>query len=205
MAIATTLDKTRKDLEKTLADRTPLYAVVGAGDLAVARLREAGAELNSRAAKLDPRTAPDQLKSLPAKAQHAIGDVVSTALTTYGDLAGRGKSLVTRVRKQEETTDLQDSAKTAVSRARAATTTAKKSAAATKTAAKRTTTTARKAAQDTASGGVRSSAKGTATTAKKSAAKTRTATRSAATSARKTAAAARKAAEATVSKVGDDA
>jgi len=224
MANTSTITKTRKDLEKTITEATPLYAVVGAGDLAVERLREARAELNSAAAKLDPRTAPKRVLALPGRATNAIGGAVATAVNTYGDLAGRGKNLVTRVRKQDETSALQGQAQTAVRSAKAATTTAAKSAAATKTAAKRTTTTAKRTASDAAStvgtsarrttvtakksasdaaSKVGTSAKGTTTTAKKSASRTQTAAKSAATSTRKTAKAAKKAADATSAKVGD--
>lgn len=204
MAITDTLDKTRRDLEKTLAEATPLYAVVGAGDLAVEKLRDARADLNARveSVQTDLKAAPEQLRTLPTRAQAAFGDVianaVSTAAHTYDGLTGRGKTLVTRVRNQEETVALQEQTQTAVSHTKAATTTAKKSAKATKTAAKRSTTTAKKSAKTTTS-----SVKGTATTAKKSAAKTRTATKSAATSAKKTGTAAQKATEAAAAKVGD--
>jgi len=49
-----TIEKTRKDLEKTLSDPTPLYVIAGAGDFAIEKLRTVGADLNSKAAKFDP-------------------------------------------------------------------------------------------------------------------------------------------------------
>ena len=54
------------------------------------------------------KAAPDQLKALPehaqewpAKAQSLFADVVSTAFSTYGDFAGRGKTIVTQVRGEQ--------------------------------------------------------------------------------------------------------
>ena len=200
MAIPATFDKTRKDLEKALADSTPLLAVVGAGDLAVEKLRKAGAGLNARAIDLNTRVskvdatavrgqakarveglqsalqsrvdavqadvlaAPDQVKTLPSKAQAALDATYSTALSTYEDLAGRGKTLVTRIRKQQATVDLEQQAGSTVSHAKGTATTAKKSASRTKSAAKSTKTTAKKQAKATTS-----SAKATSTAAQKTA------------------------------------
>ncbi len=182
MAFTASIDKTRKDLEKTLSNSTPLLAVVGAGDLAVHKLRAAGAELNARASQLDPATVrsqteatvgavqaevlatPDRVKTLPAKAQSALEDVSAGALSAYGDLAERGKILVNRISGQQATKDLQDQAKSTASKAKATATTAKKSASRTKSATKAATTTAKKQAKAT-----KTSAKGTTTSATKTA------------------------------------
>jgi heparin binding hemagglutinin HbhA len=188
--MAPTGNKTRKTTI-TANDPTPLYALVGAGDFAVATLRTAGAGIGAGAAKLSPKalldqaqssvgSAPGQIQALPGKAQAVLTDTVTTAMSTYGELAGRGKTLVTRVRRQSATADLQDQTQATVSKVKAAATTTKKSATATATAAKSASTTTRK-----------------------SAARTQTAAKSAATSARKTASAAKKAAEATADKVGN--
>lgn len=112
-------------LDETLAGSTPLLAVVGAGDLALERLRDVRDELASRAASFDPKVlrehaqasltegmealqsevlaAPEQLRSLPEKAQEwptraqsLFADLVSTAFSTYGELAGRGKTIVSQ-------------------------------------------------------------------------------------------------------------
>src|SRR5680860_946209 len=141
MPINTTLDKTRRDLERTLADvdKTPLYAVVGVTDLAVEKIRVARAELRSRVSHLDAKAfrdqaqtavaqriaavqsdvtaVPEQAKALPVRAQAALGEAIGTALTAYGDLAGRGKTLVNRVRRQQSTADLTDQAKSTAARA----------------------------------------------------------------------------------------
>lgn len=123
-----------KDLEETLANSTPLLAVVGAGDLAVEKLRAAREGLTGKATSVDPQalrdqaqtavvtgigavqaevaTAPERLRALPekaqewpakaqdlpAKAQSMLADVLATAFSTYGELAGRGKSVVDAVR-----------------------------------------------------------------------------------------------------------
>jgi len=214
MTINTTLDKTRKDLERTLSDmdKTPLYAVVGATDLAVEKIRTARAELSARASKLDAkvlrdqaqatvtsrvetfqadmRAAPDQARDLPVRAQVVVGEAIATALTAYGDLAGRGKNLVTRVRRQQPTADLTDQAKSTVARAKSTGTTAKKQAAATKRTA------------SASAGTVKQSAGETGGTAKESATRAKTSAKATATTARKTTAAAKRATTATASKVG---
>ena len=195
MALAAKIDKTRKDIEKKIADTGAIDAVVGTGDLAVKKVRSAGADITARASSIDPkalagqaqssrrRSAPEQIKALPTKAQAVFGGAVSTALTAYGDLAARGNDLVVRVRGQQATTDLKAQASTTVSHAKATATTAKKSAASTAATAK-------------------DGAKKTASTAKKSAAKTKTSAKSTATSAKKTASAAKKAVEDTADKIG---
>lgn len=184
MPITTTFDKTRKDLERTLADidPTPLYAVVGVGDLAVEKIRTARTELSIRAESVqaDVLSAPAQAKALPTRAQSAVGEAIAAARTAYGELASRGKKLVTRVGSQQATQDLQEQAKSTAARAKATTTTVKKQAATTQRSAATTTSTAKKSADR-----VKTPAKATATSAKK------------------TASAAKKATAAGASKVGD--
>ncbi len=129
----TMIDRIRiKELEESLANSTPLLAVVGAGDFAVEKLRAARDEISHRTATFDSKSfrdqaqasfsaraeslqsdmkaAPDQLKALPehaqewpAKAQSLFADVVSTAFSTYGDFAGRGKTIVTQARGEQST------------------------------------------------------------------------------------------------------
>jgi hypothetical protein len=118
-----------KDLEETISNSMPLLALVGAGDLAVEKLRAARDELTGRAASLDPKTvrdqaqasfgarvealqsellsAPERLQAIPelaqewpARAQSLFADVLSQAFTAYGDLAGRGKNRVSQVRRE---------------------------------------------------------------------------------------------------------
>jgi hypothetical protein len=116
-----------KDLEATLANSTALLAVVGAGDLAVEKLRSAREQIVARSASFDPKAfrvqaqatirervealqseaqaAPEQIRALPerapewpAKTQALLADFVAGAFTTYGELAGRGKNVVEWVR-----------------------------------------------------------------------------------------------------------
>ncbi|GAA2831646.1 hypothetical protein [Kribbella solani] len=170
---------------------TPFYAIAGAGDLAVEKVRATAGDVSARFAKLDQktlqaeltkaqgeltkrfeaivadaRTAPARLRELPKTASAGFTTVLGQAEETYEDLAGRGKELVERIRHQQATEDLVGTAKTTVSKAKATRTSAKK--------------TAQKTAQ-TASRNVKATA----------------------TSARKTAKAAAKAAESAADKVGD--
>ena len=102
-------------LQKAIGDRTPLYAAVGAGDLAVEKIRaarqkldgtsfrEAQARVTARvnAVQADVRSSPQQVLDLPVRLQAALADVVSTALsgtvTTYAELAGRGRTVISGV------------------------------------------------------------------------------------------------------------
>lgn len=178
MPLTSVLDKTRTDLERALSDldKTPLYAVVGMGDLAVATLRNARGEID--------------VQSVPSKAQGLLGDAIVSAFSAYGDLASRGKSLVTRVRRQQATSDLQEQAKSSVARAKATRTTVKKQASTTKQSAAAATSTARKSAAATTS------------TAKKSASRAKSSAKATTTSAKKTASATKKAANAGASTTG---
>lgn len=116
----------REDIEETIAGSTPLLAAVGAGDLALERLRAARTELAHRAASFDPKAfreqaqaslvdgvdalqtemmaAPEQLKALPERAQEwptraqsLMADLVSAAFSTYGELAVRGQTVLSHV------------------------------------------------------------------------------------------------------------
>jgi len=151
---------------------TAVYAVMGAGDLVVERIRAAQVEreveqlqtqvltfptraqavaaqrLNAVVA--DVRALPKQVRTLPLTAQTRVQASVATALgqasETYVDLAKRGESLVTRIRGQKSTQEAAAAVKTTTSRAKATTTTAKKAVKETTTRAKTTRTTAQKTA-----------------------------------------------------------
>jgi len=155
---------------------TPFYAIAGAGDLAVEKVRAVGEDVTARFAKLDQknlqteltkeltkaqaeltkrfeaivadaRTAPAKLRELPKTAQAGFTVVLGQAEETYEDLAGRGKDLVERIRHQQATEDLVSTAKTTVSKAKATRTTAKKTATSVTRNVKATTTSARKTAK----------------------------------------------------------
>ena len=100
-----------------------LYAVAGAADLAVSTIRHLPAE----AAKLRAR--------LPGE-----------AVRTYDELARRGETLVTGVRRSRPTRQATEATRVAVSRTKAANTRARNSAKATRTSAKSASTTVRRAA-----------------------------------------------------------
>jgi len=213
MTLSTTLEKTRKDIEKTLHDPTPLYVLAGATDFAAEKLRGLSSELSARAAKLDAKTlreqtreqaraaqagvssridslqsdlqsAPAQAKEIPGKVQAALGDAAASALSTA--VAAYG--------------DFAERGESLVKKVRKQPETQHldEQVDATVAKVKATSTTAKKSAAAT-----KTSAKSTATTAKKSAAATKTATKSAATGAKRSAAAAADAVEAGAEKIGD--
>jgi hypothetical protein len=138
---------------KTITTSKPFYVVAGAGDLAVKTLREGTDKLSTlRIERKDIETTISTLqtetKALPAKAQTVAvtlaADVAGKVGTGYDELLVRGRSVVTRIRRQQSTQDLKSQASTTVRRSKATVTTAKKSATATKKTAKSATTSARK-------------------------------------------------------------
>lgn len=159
-----------KDLEEAIANSTPLLALVGAGDLAYEKFRAARDELVGRAASFDPKAVRDQAQTgfaarvdllsemmptperiqalpekaqeWPTKAQSIFADVLSTAFSTYGELAGRGKTRVDQVRRDfpggvEVDVEVKPVSRPKTSTARKTSTTAKKP------VAKKTSTTAK--------------------------------------------------------------
>jgi len=151
---------------------TPLYAIAGAGDLAVEKFREVSDDVTSRFATLDQktlqaelakrqtelakrfealaadaRTVPAKLRELPSFAQASLTTVLGQAEETYDDLAGRGRDLVTRIRSQKATEDLVVQAKATVSKAKATRTTARKTSETASRNVKATATSARKTAK----------------------------------------------------------
>ena len=189
-----------EDLKKTI-DTTPLYAVVGATDLAVEKAREARADLDKRAeaARADLDKAPttvaaratsvaDQVKELPALALNQ-GMVVSGKVAEgYSDLATRGKGFVKRIRTQRATQDLMAQAETTVAQAKGAVTTARKAASDIERSAKATITTGRHEATKVAnllSDSVTEEVKTAETEVKQSAKRTRAAARRTSTTTKK--------------------
>lgn len=124
----------RIELKKALTDTTPLYAVAGAGDLVVEKL--AGL--------------PQQAGRLPVRAQTLAQGIGGKAGEAYVDLAGRGKDVVRRIRRQEPSRRLEAEAKETARRTKAVGTTGKRSVAKTG----RATSRAAKAAAATASAAV---------------------------------------------------
>lgn len=101
----------------------PLYALVGAGDLLVERVR---------LRKLAIDTLPERVQSRAAEAVDSAGEV-------YDELVDRGNRLVTRIRGQESTQRFEAQAANTVNQAKGAATSTKRSA----TTAKRTAATAK--------------------------------------------------------------
>lgn len=201
-----------KDLRKTVTDATPVYAVVGATDVAVEKLRSARA----RAAKgpiLDTKQVSTRVQQAPLEAMALTLGAAQRVEETYGELALRGKKLVDRVQRQQATQDLLAQGKVTISRGKAAATALRRGIADTRPAAKSTLTVAKRdasgAAADarrtahTRTAGTKTAAKRTATTAKTRTARVQSATKATVTSAGKTAAAASKATDAAAAKIGE--
>lgn len=211
-----------EDLKKTAVDAG--YVVVGITDLAVERARGAQAQLVQVRDEVRTELAADKIqarvKAVPAQAKTLPTAAVSRGLEAAGkveegfdDLAGRGKSLVERIRKQRATQDLVQQGRTTLTRTKAAVTTVRRGAKDTEVAAKGAVTSARKDAATSVDAASKTAKKATAkrttpatkrtaTTAKKRTAASKTATKGATTSARKTATQAVKAASAAADKVG---
>jgi hypothetical protein len=173
----------------------PLYAVVGATDLAVEYARKSTADVQARFAKielpkldlskveLEPKALGDQARTFAAarmdelsedakEARSAVESYVNEAVAevteTYGDLAQRGQRLVARIRRQQATQDAKAAAKTTTAKAKTTKTQTKKSAKSTAGTAKRAAKTTSTAAKKTGST-AKSNVKSTTTAAKKTA------------------------------------
>lgn len=206
------------DIRKTVTDRTPVLALVGATDLVVEKARDArarGAQLRVELTRvnLDVKTLQGQAQQAPVFALNKTIELAGKAEETYEGLAARGEKLVDRIKRQKATQDLIDQGKVTLSRGKAAVTTVRKAAGDTRTATKATITTAKREGSDVVADtqksvtqrttGTKSAAKRTATTAKKRTTRAKSTAKATTTSARKTAQAAVKATEAAAEKVGD--
>ena len=107
-------------LSDQLKKSAALQAVVGAGDQVLERIRkraatfdideaQAAAQARIDAVVAELRDLPEQLRTLPDKAQAAAAETLSVALTqalnAYVDLAERGEHLVERMRHQQSSRD----------------------------------------------------------------------------------------------------
>ncbi len=185
-----------KDLEEAIANSTALLALVGAGDLALEKILAARADLADRATSFDPKStrdqaqatianrvgalqtelkaAPERIQAIPemaqewpAKAQSLFADVLSTAFSTYGELAERGKVRVDQARREmpggvEVEVEVKPVSRPATSTARKATATKKP--VAKKTTTKKTKTTTKPAAKQSAAKQATASTSSTSTT-----------------------------------------
>jgi cobalamin biosynthesis Mg chelatase CobN len=174
-----------KTVELPAAAAKPLYAGVGATDLAVEYVREyvadvqkkvtkvqkdvqtrfAGVQKNVKGFEFEPKAVREQTvtvvnsrvselrsdaKAQVEKVQTLVNENVATVTDTYGDLAKRGESLVTRIRKQEATKATTASAKTTAAKAKTTKTQAKKTTKKASSSAKATRTSAKKTASNAA-------------------------------------------------------
>lgn len=109
----------------------PLFAVVGATDLAVQQVRAAAASASSlqqqfrsdveaRLVALDPKTLKAQAEQAPNRAVARALEVAVKAEAAYEELARRGKDLVERVYTQSESQAFRDQAGSTLNRGRAA-------------------------------------------------------------------------------------
>lgn len=191
------------DIRKTVSEVTPVMAVLGATDLAVAKVRRAAVELPA-----DPAALSKLVQDLPGRAAAVATDVTGKVEHRYSDLAERGKALLKQVESSAATKNLVRQGKATLSRSKAAVTTAKRSAEETAEAGERTVTAVRRDAGDAVAGTARRTPRtrpalaATTRTAKEGAKRTRTAAKGVATSARKSAGKASKAAGSAADKVG---
>ena len=186
-----------KQIELPEGAKRPLYAGVGATDLAVEVVRDYVAEVQKRFVELqhdvqktvdnidlEPKALREQAatvvnarvtelqkdaRELPGRVQGAVGENVATVSETYVDLVERGQRLVGRIRRQQSTKATVSSARTTTAKAKTTRTQASKSASSTAQTAKRSAGATKRTAANTSST-PRSSAKATATAAKKTAA-----------------------------------
>lgn len=141
----------------TKTPATPLFAVVGATDLAVERAREARLRADKVRAELKADLAPTavqkraeivlgDIKALPTKALNQGVATADEVTKGYEDLAVRGEKLVTRIKNQKATKDLVAQAETTLSLGKGAVTTARKAVLDVRSSALATFTTGRKEA-----------------------------------------------------------
>jgi hypothetical protein len=205
------------DLRKTVTTSRPVYAVVGATDLAVGAVRSVQQRAATARVELDLKSLPTTLQvraqQAPTAALTKALEAAGRAEETYDDLSARGKKLIDRIAGQAATKELLNQSKLTISRGKAVVTTVRRGSKDTQVAAKAAVTTARRETAEVAgetqktvtaeTTGTRRTAKRTSTTAKKRATRTKTSVKATATSARNAASAASKATKAAAEKVGD--
>jgi hypothetical protein len=110
--------------------RKPLYAVVGAGDLAVENIKELPTQLVAQATTILPKTTAFVVE-IPGKLPTLVKGLRGEAFETYTGLVQRGEQLVRSIRRSSATQQAEAQIKVAKSQAKAATTSATKAAKAT--------------------------------------------------------------------------
>jgi hypothetical protein len=216
------------EIRKTVSEATPVMAVLGATDLAVAKVRRAAVELPAEVEKgigalqaqigvfqaevekaADPAALQKLVHDLPTKAAAVATDVTGRVEHRYTGLAERGKALLKQVESSTATKNLVRQGRATLSRSKAAVTTAQRSAEDVVASGEEAVTAVRRDAGDAVAGTARGASRSraalasTSRTAKAGAKRTRGAAKGAATSARKSAAKASEAAVSAADKVGD--
>jgi len=103
----------------------PLYAYVGALDLALEQAKVVPAQVRRVPAQV--RTIPSQVKSLRGDVETRVEQVTERASDLYAQLSIRGERLVTSIRRSPATEAAVEEGKEAVRKAEASATAAKKS------------------------------------------------------------------------------
>jgi hypothetical protein len=149
MATTRSAEKTKSDTTTPVPDvRKPLYASVGAADLAVEklltlpaaygtevrRLSDRVSQIPSQAAKV-PVQVGSAVLSLPETVGSQISDLQGRATRIYNTFVNRGEQRVAGIRRSPSTEEAVKRTKTAVSQPRAARTSTRRAAAATGRAA----------------------------------------------------------------------
>ena len=205
------------NVKKAVIDAKPFYAYIGMTDLAVEKVREAGAKMNDNAAKnrLDLADLPaksqaaatklvDQAKEAPAIALNKTLEAASHFAENYDELVARGHKLVDRISGQKSTKELVEQYKATLKMSEDTFETALKAVHDVERSAVAAFTTGRKEAVKAAEAiveSVTSEVKVVETEAKAAAKRTRTAARRTTTTAKKSAATATDAAKATTASV----
>jgi heparin binding hemagglutinin HbhA len=204
-------------LKKAVSDATPVYAAVGATDLAVERVREARAQAEKTREQLSKQAAEareeytfdklseraqtaatafvDQVQAYPGVAAQRGSAAAAKAQSSYEDLATRGADLVKRIREQKATQDLLAQAESTIALGKGAVTSVRHAASDIERSAKATFTVGRREAATTAQTVAESVADEVDTTAeevKASAKRTRAAAKSTATTTKKRASTAKR-------------
>ena len=123
----------------TITESTkPLYALVGANDLAVEKLRDGLTVLQERGTKLQERakSLPQEYKTFPTQVKTYASDVTGKAGAVIDDLSTRGHKVVDQIRRRPATKRAVAQTKTAKSSAKATKTSATKAAQSTAEAVK---------------------------------------------------------------------
>ncbi|MDQ3616092.1 MAG: hypothetical protein M3393_05600 [Actinomycetota bacterium] len=175
----------------------PFYAGVGVVDLAVEIARTTATDVQARFSKveLEPKALRQDAKEAQAKIEARVNETVAEAAETYGDLAARGKHLVSRIRRQQATQDAKAAGKTTVAKAKTTRTQTVNAADSSTTAAKDATKRAANSSK-TAAKTTKTAAKNTGNTARRN-------VKATSTSAKKAASATTKATADAAAKVGD--